>query len=142
MGMNDVHQFIVHCLIAYYFFQLIRENVLVALSNCAGYMDLSPHPEHIVLPLLAGLLEWAVSPSAVAQDPFPAVGMHSNISPQRLALETLCKLCVMVRFWDVYYTSPQSFIITLFVILIRWFIKSSVHTFQPLIVIYRWGNFV
>lgn len=86
--------------------QLIRENVLVALSNCSGYMDLSPHPEHIVLPLLAGLLEWAVSPSAVAQDPFPAVGMHSNISPQRLALETLCKLCVMEGNVDLILSTP------------------------------------
>jgi len=86
--------------------QVIRENVLVSLSNCSGYMDLSPHPEHIVLPLLSGLLEWAVSPSAVAQDPFPAVGMHSTISPQRLALETLCKLCVMEANVDLILSTP------------------------------------
>merc|ERR1719445_2322842 len=69
-------------------------------------MDLSVHPEHIVHPLLAGLLEWAVSPSAVAQDPFPAVGMHSTISPQRLALETLCKLCVMEANVDLILATP------------------------------------
>jgi len=86
--------------------QVIRENVLVSLSNCAGFMDLSVHPEHIVHPLLAGLLEWAVSPSAVAQDPFPAVGMHSTISPQRLALETLCKLCVMEANVDLILATP------------------------------------
>jgi len=86
--------------------QVIRENVLVSLSNCSGFMDLSPHPEHIVLPLLSGLLEWAVSPSAVAQDPFPAVGMHSTISPQRLALETLCKLCVMEGNVDLILSTP------------------------------------
>ena len=69
---------------------------MVALSNVAGHMDLSPHPEHIVLPLLSGLLEWAVSPAAAAQDAFHTVGQHSNISPQRLAIETLCKLCINV----------------------------------------------
>ena len=53
----------------------------------------------------------------------------------------------------VYYTSPQSFKISfLFVdlktlgtfnkFLIGWFIKLSVLTFQPLIEIYRRGNFV
>ena len=53
--------------------------------------------------------------------------------------------------WDLYYTSPQSFIITLYYLLayqygdfylisICQFIKLSVQTFQPLIVIYRRGN--
>ena len=75
---------------------MIRENVMVSLSNIAGHMDLSPLPESIVLPLLSGLLEWSVSPAAVAQDTFSTVGQHSNISPQRLAIETLCKLCITV----------------------------------------------
>ena len=55
--------------------------------------------------------------------------------------------------WDLYYTSPQSFIITVYYLLayqygdfylisICQFIKLSVQTFQPLIVIYRRGNFV
>ena len=69
---------------------------MVALSNVSGHMDLSPHPENVVLPLLSGLLEWAVSPAAAAQDSFPNVGPHSPISPQRLAIESLCKLCVQV----------------------------------------------
>ena len=53
--------------------------------------------------------------------------------------------------WAVYYTSPQSFIITFlirwlknfgdfYLILIGWFIKLSVQTFQPLILIYRSDN--
>ena len=53
--------------------------------------------------------------------------------------------------WAVYYTSLQSFIITFFIRwlcnfgdfywnLIGWFIKLSVQSFQPLIVIYRRGN--
>ena len=55
--------------------------------------------------------------------------------------------------WAVYSTSPQSFIITfsyslawqlwgLLCILIGWFIKLSAQTIQPLILIYRTGNFV
>jgi len=86
--------------------QVIRENVMVALSNVAGHMDLSPHPEHIVLPLLAGLLEWAVSPAAAAQDAFNTVGIHSNISPQRLAIETLCKLCIQEGNVDLILSTP------------------------------------
>ena len=69
---------------------------MVALSNIAGHLELAPLPESIVLPLLSGLLEWAVSPAAAAQDPFYTVGPASNISPQRLAIESLCKLCIQV----------------------------------------------
>jgi len=69
----------------------------VALANIAGHTDLTNQPECLVRPILSGLLEWAVSPSAAAQDPFPTVGPSSPISPQRLAIESLCKLCVQVR---------------------------------------------
>jgi len=86
--------------------QVIRENVMVALSNVAGHIDLSPHPEHIVLPILSGLLEWAVSPAATAQDPFNTVGQQSNISPQRLAIETLCKLCITEGNVDLLLSTP------------------------------------
>ena len=55
--------------------------------------------------------------------------------------------------WTVYYTIPQSFMITisylmayqpwgLLLNLIGWFIKLSFRAFQPLIVIYRRSNFV
>ena len=89
---------------------------MVALANIAGHTDLTNQPESLVRPILSGLLEWAVSPSAAAQvkqsvngfnpnahvffhyqDPFPTVGPSSPISPQRLAIESLCKLCVQVR---------------------------------------------
>lgn len=86
--------------------QVIRENVMVSLSNIAGHMDLSPLPESIVLPLLSGLLEWSVSPAAVAQDTFSTVGQHSNISPQRLAIETLCKLCITEANVDLLLSTP------------------------------------
>ena len=49
------------------FSQVIRENVMVALANIAGHTDLTNQPESLVRPILSGLLEWAVSPSAAAQ---------------------------------------------------------------------------
>ena len=70
---------------------------MVALANIAGHTELGDQPESLVRPLLSGLLEWAVSPAAQAQDSFPHVGPHSPISPQRLAIESLCKLCVQVN---------------------------------------------
>ena len=76
--------------------QVIRENVMVAIANIAGHTELGHQPESLVRPILSGLLEWSVSPSAAAQDSFPNVGPHSPISPQRLAIESLCKLCVQV----------------------------------------------
>ena len=36
----------------------VRENILVILANVAGQMDLSRYQEHIILPLLDGLLHW------------------------------------------------------------------------------------
>jgi len=86
--------------------QLIRENVMVALSNICGHLELGPLPESIVLPLLSGLLEWAVSPAAAAQDPFYTVGPASNISPQRLAIESLCKLCIQETNVDLLLSTP------------------------------------
>ena len=40
---------------------------MVALANIAGHTDLTDQPECLVRPILSGLLEWAVSPSAAAQ---------------------------------------------------------------------------
>ena len=40
---------------------------MVALANIAGHTDLTNQPESLVRPILSGLLEWAVSPSAAAQ---------------------------------------------------------------------------
>ncbi|CAG9761619.1 unnamed protein product [Ceutorhynchus assimilis] len=84
----------------------IRENVLVCIANIAGYLDLSVFDEEIARPLLDGLLHWAVCPSAIAQDSFPSVGALSLLSPQRLALETLCKLCVNDNNIDLVIATP------------------------------------
>jgi len=86
--------------------QVIRENIMVAIANIAGHTELAHQPENLVRPLLAGLLEWAVSPAAAAQDSFPNVGPHSPISPQRLAIESLCKLCVQEHNVDLLLSTP------------------------------------
>merc|ERR1712156_543080 len=74
------------------YLHVIRENVMVALSNISGSLHLYQYGEDIARPIFHGLLEWAVSTSAYAQDPFPNVGPHSPISPQGLAIETLTLL--------------------------------------------------
>jgi len=88
------------------YLHVIRENVMVALANIAGSLKLNDYPEDISRPILHGLLEWAVSTSAYAQDPFPNVGPHSPISPQGLAIETLCKLCLHETNVDLMLTTP------------------------------------
>ena len=88
------------------YLHVIRENVMVCLANMSGCLDLSPFEEDIARPILDGLLEWAVSSSAYAQDPFPNVGPHSPISPQRLAIETLCKLCLLEGNVDLILSTP------------------------------------
>lgn len=84
----------------------IRENVLVSASNIAGHMDLSLYAEEVARPVLDGLLHWAICPSAHGQDPFPSVGAASLLSPQRLALETLCKMCVTDSNVDLVIATP------------------------------------
>ncbi|XP_044741667.1 trithorax group protein osa isoform X3 [Chrysoperla carnea] len=84
----------------------VRENVLVATANISGHIDLEPYPEEIARPILDGLLHWAVCPSAHGQDPFLSVGPFSMLSPQRLALESLCKLCVTDANVDLVIATP------------------------------------
>lgn len=84
----------------------IRENVLVSCANISGHMDLSQYTEVIARPVLDGLLHWAVCPSAHGQDPFVNVGQTSLLSPQRLALESLCKLCVTDSNVDLVIATP------------------------------------
>ncbi|KAJ3597420.1 hypothetical protein NHX12_000947 [Muraenolepis orangiensis] len=86
--------------------ELLRENTLVTLANVSGQLDLSLYPESICLPLLDGLLHWAVCPSAEAQDPFPTLGPHSALSPQRLVLETLSKLSIQDNNVDLVLATP------------------------------------
>lgn len=88
------------------FLHHVRENVLVMAANISGHMDLSQHPEEISRPVLDGLLHWAVCPAAHGQDPFPTVGLNSSLSPQRLALEALCKLCVTECNVDLVVATP------------------------------------
>lgn len=85
---------------------LLRENTLVTLANISGQLNLSIYPESICLPLLDGLLHWAVCPSAEAQDPFPTLGPHSALSPQRLVLETLSKLSIQDNNVDLILATP------------------------------------
>uniref|UniRef100_A0ABD2XH75 ARID domain-containing protein n=1 Tax=Trichogramma kaykai TaxID=54128 RepID=A0ABD2XH75_9HYME len=84
----------------------IRENFLVIASNIAGYLDLSLYPEEVSRPILDGLLHWSICPAAHGQDPFPTVNNNSTLSPQRLALEALCKLCVTDSNVDLVVATP------------------------------------
>lgn len=86
--------------------ELLRENCLVTLSNISGQLDFSVYTESICLPLLDGLLHWAVCPSAEAQDPFPSLGLNGALSPQRLVLETLCKLSIQDNNVDLILATP------------------------------------
>lgn len=84
----------------------IRENMLVAIANISGYLDLSIYDESVSRPVLDGLLHWAVCPSAHGQDPFTSLASNSLLSPQRLALEALCKLCVTDANVDLVIATP------------------------------------
>lgn len=84
----------------------LRENTLVTLSNIAGQLDLSLYPEEVSLPILDGLLHWAVCPSAYAQDPLPTLSPQSVLSPHRLSLEALCKLSVQENNVDLLLATP------------------------------------
>ncbi|KAJ7991414.1 hypothetical protein DPEC_G00283590 [Dallia pectoralis] len=86
--------------------EVLRENCLVTLANISGQLDLSIYPESICLPLLDGLLHWAVCPSAEALDPFPMLGPHGSLSPQRLVLETLSKLSIQDNNVDLILATP------------------------------------
>lgn len=84
----------------------LRENMMVAIANIAGHMQLSKYDECITRPCLDGLLHWAICPSAHGQDPFPSCSAHSALSPQRLALEALCKICVTDANVDLVIATP------------------------------------
>ncbi|XP_066259081.1 trithorax group protein osa isoform X2 [Euwallacea similis] len=84
----------------------IRENILVCIANIAGQIDISLYEEDVARPVLDGLLHWAICPSATAQDPFISAGPASLLSPQRLALEALCKLCVTNSNVDLVIATP------------------------------------
>ncbi|XP_048413899.1 AT-rich interactive domain-containing protein 1A-like isoform X2 [Stegostoma tigrinum] len=100
--------------------EVLRENTLVTLANISGQLDLSLYPESICLPILDGLLHWAVCPAAEAQDPFPTLGPNVMLSPQRLVLESLCKLSIQDSNVDlILATPPFSRLEKLYGILVR-----------------------
>ncbi|XP_028820122.1 AT-rich interactive domain-containing protein 1A isoform X2 [Denticeps clupeoides] len=100
--------------------EVLRENCLVTLANISGQLDLSIYSESICLPLLDGLLHWAVCPSAEALDPFPSIGVSGVLSPQRLVLETLSKLSIQDNNVDlILATAPFSRLEKLFGSLVR-----------------------
>ena len=84
---------------------LILENSLVTLANISGQLEVSQFPESVSLPLLDGLLHWAVCPSSYAQDHLPTTSMI-NLSPQRLALETLVKFSIHDSNVDLILATP------------------------------------
>ncbi|KAL7642723.1 UNVERIFIED_CONTAM: hypothetical protein RMT77_007288 [Armadillidium vulgare] len=86
----------------------VHENTLVTLANMAGHLDLSYYPEEISRPILNGLLHWATCPSSYGQDTIPGGGVSSQaaLSPQRLALEALVKLCVLDPNTDLVLATP------------------------------------
>uniref|UniRef100_A0AAR5PVU0 ARID domain-containing protein n=1 Tax=Dendroctonus ponderosae TaxID=77166 RepID=A0AAR5PVU0_DENPD len=88
------------------FLAQIRENILVCVANISGQIDISLYEEDVARPVLDGLLHWAICPSATAQDPFASAGPTSLLSPQRLALEALCKLCVTHSNVDLVIATP------------------------------------
>lgn len=85
---------------------LLRENAMVTLANISGQLDLSTYPDTICLPILDGLLHWMVCPSAEAQDPFPSAALYSQLTPQRLVLECLCKLSIQDGNVDLLLATP------------------------------------
>uniref|UniRef100_A0A8C6PYV1 AT-rich interaction domain 1B n=1 Tax=Nothobranchius furzeri TaxID=105023 RepID=A0A8C6PYV1_NOTFU len=85
---------------------LLRENAMVTLANMAGHLDLSAYPDTICLPILDGLLHWMVCPSTEARDPFPSAPSHSQLTPQRLVLECLCKLSIQDGNVDLLLATP------------------------------------
>lgn len=100
---------------------LLRENAMVTLANISGQLDLSKYSDTICLPILDGLLHWMVCPSAEAQDPFPSASAHSQLSPQRLVLECLCKLSIQEGNVDLLLaTPPFSRQEKLFTVLVRY----------------------
>ena len=84
----------------------LRENAMVTLANVSGQLDLSAYPDTVCLPVLDGLLHWMVCPSAEARDPFPSAPPSSPLTPQRLALECLCKLSIQDGNVDLLLATP------------------------------------
>ncbi|XP_018024844.1 trithorax group protein osa [Hyalella azteca] len=98
---NDVHWW-------WPYLHHLHEACLVTLCNISGHLDLSQYPEEITRPIVSGLLHWATCPASYGQDPLPSGGgsAQSALSPQRLALEALVKLCVQDQNTDLVLATP------------------------------------
>ena len=93
----------------------LRENTLVIFANIAGQLNLSKFSEDICRPIVDGLLHWVVCSSSSAQDPLPTMSPLSVLSPERLCLETLSKLCIHECNVDlILATPPYSRIVSFF----------------------------
>uniref|UniRef100_A0A8C6SAG2 AT-rich interaction domain 1B n=1 Tax=Neogobius melanostomus TaxID=47308 RepID=A0A8C6SAG2_9GOBI len=100
---------------------VLREDTMVTLANISGQLDLSNYTDTICLPILDGLLHWMVCPSAESQDPFPFGSSLSQLTPQRLVLECLCKLSIQDANVDLLLaTPPFSRQEKLFTVLVRY----------------------
>ncbi|XP_033979934.1 AT-rich interactive domain-containing protein 1B [Trematomus bernacchii] len=114
---------------------LLRENAMVTLANISGQLDLSTYPDTICLPILDGLLHWMVCPSAEAQDPFPSATAHSQLTPQRLVLECLCKLSIQGGNIDLLLaTPPFSRQEKLFTVLLRYIAQRKAQVYREMAV--------
>lgn len=85
---------------------VLRENTLVIFANICAQLKLDVFPDEICVPILDGLLHWVVCPSSCASDPLPTVGPTSVLSPLRLVLEALCKLCIHDNNVDMLLACP------------------------------------
>ena len=90
----------------WYCLDVLRENVLVILSNISGQLDLSIFPETVSYPVVSGLLHWTVCPSAYATDALPDSAKVTSLSPQRLVLETLAKMSISEANVDFILATP------------------------------------
>ncbi|XP_063955013.1 AT-rich interactive domain-containing protein 1A-like [Lytechinus pictus] len=86
--------------------ECMRENALVTITNLGGVLDMSKYVESVTLPMLDGLLHWAVCVSACALDPFPTMSSDSPLTPQRLAIEALAKLSIQENNVDMILATP------------------------------------
>ena len=86
--------------------EALRENTLVVLANICSHMRMSDMDSEVCLPILDGLLHWMICPSSSACDPLPSAASTSQLSPQRLVLEALCKLCIHDDNVDLLLATP------------------------------------
>ena len=85
----------------------IRENCIVMLSNIAAKINLDDFDEQCVFGLMDSLIHWLICCSSYSVDPVPGA-IHSTITMQRLALETLCKMCLANNNTDYLLATPPS----------------------------------